>query len=176
MKKIIIAFAAIALAVTVNAAACAWSGSAIALSTTAGAGSATSYALYLLDASVTSAADMGEYLANGDTSKIAAATVETTSGIAVGTTTARWNKSSGSYDAGTTVTYYTVIFNNSIDAADQFMITAEKTATAPGTGNLSMAFGTQAANTWTTMAVPEPTSGLLLLLGMAGLALKRKQA
>ena len=27
-----------------------------------------------------------------------------------------------------------------------------------------------------TMAVPEPTSGLLLLLGMAGLALRRKQA
>ena len=29
---------------------------------------------------------------------------------------------------------------------------------------------------WYTAAVPEPTSGLLLLLGMAGLALKRKQA
>ena len=29
---------------------------------------------------------------------------------------------------------------------------------------------------WSTAAVPEPTSGLLLLLGMAGLALKRKRA
>ena len=29
---------------------------------------------------------------------------------------------------------------------------------------------------WYTGAVPEPTSGLLLLLGMAGLALKRKRA
>ena len=29
---------------------------------------------------------------------------------------------------------------------------------------------------WYTESVPEPTSGLLLLLGMAGLALKRKQA
>ena len=29
---------------------------------------------------------------------------------------------------------------------------------------------------WQTMAVPEPTSGLLMLLGMAGLALKRKRA
>ena len=29
---------------------------------------------------------------------------------------------------------------------------------------------------WRTAAVPEPTSGLLLLLGMAGLALKRKNA
>ena len=30
--------------------------------------------------------------------------------------------------------------------------------------------------TWSPMAAPEPTSGLLLLLGMAGLALKRKSA
>ena len=30
--------------------------------------------------------------------------------------------------------------------------------------------------TFTVAAVPEPTSGLLLLLGMAGLALRRKQA
>jgi len=30
--------------------------------------------------------------------------------------------------------------------------------------------------TWTAAPVPEPTSGLLLLLGMAGLALKRKRA
>lgn len=33
------------------------------------------------------------------------------------------------------------------------------------------------ASNWSTMsAVPEPTSGLLLLLGMAGLALRRKRA
>ena len=29
---------------------------------------------------------------------------------------------------------------------------------------------------WATMAVPEPTSGLLMLIGMGGLALKRKKA
>ena len=32
------------------------------------------------------------------------------------------------------------------------------------------------ATAWSTAAVPEPTSGLLILLGMAGLALKRKRA
>ena len=31
-------------------------------------------------------------------------------------------------------------------------------------------------NVWVAQSVPEPTSGLLLLLGMAGLALKRKRA
>lgn len=33
-----------------------------------------------------------------------------------------------------------------------------------------------AATDWATMGVPEPTSGLLLLLGVAGLTLRRKQA
>ncbi|MBR4616199.1 MAG: PEP-CTERM sorting domain-containing protein [Kiritimatiellae bacterium] len=37
-----------------------------------------------------------------------------------------------------------------------------------------MQTATQNASNWA--AVPEPTSGLLLLLGMAGLALKRKRA
>ena len=33
-----------------------------------------------------------------------------------------------------------------------------------------------AAPAWSTAAVPEPTSGLLMLLGMAGLALRRRRA
>lgn len=41
-----------------------------------------------------------------------------------------------------------------------------------GFGNMQTA--TQATGAW--VAVPEPTSGLLLLLGVAGLALKRKRA
>ena len=40
----------------------------------------------------------------------------------------------------------------------------------------SFAASTNFGGEWTTVAVPEPTSGLLLLLGMAGLALRRKQA
>jgi hypothetical protein len=50
----------------------------------------------------------------------------------------------------------------------------------PTAGDMASAFandseGYLAANQ-ATVAVPEPTSGLLLLLGMAGLALRRKQA
>ena len=35
---------------------------------------------------------------------------------------------------------------------------------------------TKGATAWSTAAVPEPTSGLLMLLGMAGLALRRRRA
>ena len=174
MKKLMLTLAAIATATVVNAAACAWSGAGVTLQT---GDVATQYTMYLLDASVTSASDMATYLSAGDTSKLAAATVQTTTGIAVGTTAARWNTTFGNYTTGDVYTYYTVILDGAIDAADAYMITAEKTASVPSSGSMMMAFGTQASNTWNEMAsVPEPTSGLLLLLGVAGLALKRKRA
>ena len=92
MKKLMLTLAAIATATVVNAAACAWSGAGVTLQT---GDVATQYTMYLLDASVTSASDMATYLSAGDTSKLAAATVQTTTGIAVGTTAARWNSSFG---------------------------------------------------------------------------------
>ena len=42
--------------------------------------------------------------------------------------------------------------------------------------SLDATYGVFKAAGWQAAAVPEPTSGLLLLLGMAGLALRRKQA
>ena len=174
MKKIMIALAIVATATVVNAAACAWSGLGVAKVDAADA--ATQYTMYLLDASVTDATTMAGYLASGDTSYLSAAMVTTTSGIAAGTAV-RWNTIFGDYTAGDSYTYYTVIFNGAVTDADHFMITSEKTASVPASGSLAMAFGTQASNTWNTMtAVPEPTSGLLMLVGLAGLALRRRRA
>lgn len=54
-------------------------------------------------------------------------------------------------------------------------VAAKAGATKNTLGNLSLKIGgTGDATSWT--AVPEPTSGLLMLLGMAGLALRRRRA
>lgn len=148
MKKFILAISVIIAAIA-NAATCNWSGQDIALY--ASGESATSYTVYLLDAAVTKASDMATALSAGDTSLIAAATVAKTTGLAQGTTAVYWSLSGfGNYAAGS-YTYYTVIFNNSIDKATAYMITKDKTATVPMVGSLAMAFGTQASNTWVAM-------------------------
>ena len=80
--------------------------------------------------------------------------------------------------------FYAIVFNaDSIADATHYMVVGG----AEADGSFKLSFGTATANqtaslnassaTWTaTGAVPEPTSGLLMLLGMAGLALRRKRA
>ena len=65
------------------------------------------------------------------------------------------------------------------DGGKAFTSAVKENVTIAAVGTTQVAFGNQQSATqnpsnWA--AVPEPTSGLLLLLGMAGLALKRKRA
>lgn len=170
MRKTVIALAAVAMAAVVNAAQCLWTGIGVQKVNTADM--ATTYTMYLLDASVTDSATMSGYLANGDLSYLSAATVTTTAGIEANGKV-RWTSTFGAYTTGNEYTYYTVIFNGAAADADYYMVTKELTLKVPAVGNMSMTFGTQANNAWT--AVPEPTSGLLALLGFAGLALRRRR-
>ncbi len=80
-------------------------------------------------------------------------------------------------------TAYLLVFDTAtITDESKYYITNTKDFTAlSGTSTASLAFGnqanaSQAAGGWATVAVPEPTSGLLMLLGMAGLALRRRRA
>ncbi len=84
------------------------------------------------------------------------------------------------YDAGDTA-YAVVIYTKTVDEKDYYIANMgewtfetdiDKTQPNMGTNFLGVADG--AALSWQT--VPEPTSGLLLLLGMGALALRRKRA
>ena len=88
-------------------------------------------------------------------------------------------------DNGTSKDVYAVIYDAATVAdaknyivSDVLSLTANA-AGSPVTATFGAMTGTTAANkflnsSWT--AVPEPTSGLLMLLGMAGLALRRRRA
>ncbi|MBQ2624739.1 MAG: PEP-CTERM sorting domain-containing protein [Kiritimatiellae bacterium] len=77
----------------------------------------------------------------------------------------------GSSTAGS---FYFVVIDD--EGKDIAYTTAAKTGTVnTGTGTLSMTVASSKFS-YATAAVPEPTSAMLLLLGMAGLVLKRKRA
>jgi len=189
MKKLMIAFAAIAMAVVANAATCNWSGSFVALNT-ATASTSGDITFYLMDSAVVSQSKMLQALKTDDKGlsgweALLTKAEATTTGIAQGSTATRWSLGKfGDYDVGE-YKFYTVVIDATKGAGlpeedpkrgkmkEFYMVTGIVTANAPESGALNMSFGTQASNTWT--AVPEPTSGLLLLLGVAGLALRRKQ-
>ena len=93
---------------------------------------------------------------------------------------------SDSFTAGVTTdqTAYFVVFNG-----DNMYVSIEASAPYAAVGDSDIAFSSISASSKTMLdktagysaagwygAVPEPTSGLLMLLGMAGLALRRRRA
>lgn len=127
--------------------------------------------LLTVDGSDNMAADLGAYALNngGSTTQFAVANsrgAAAASGQAAGVTgdTLFWVVfTEGSMDAGKDIAY--------TGATDISAYDYEAGSNSPGT----FAF-TSVANSGTIANVPEPTSGLLMLLGMAGLALRRKRA
>ena len=86
----------------------------------------------------------------------------------------------GITDTSKNYDFYFVVFNNAdaTKATEYVMTSAPNKAYSGMDGNYSIQgdFSTLPAWQSTPSSVPEPTSGLLMLLGVAGLALRRKRA
>ena len=191
MKKLVIALAVAACAVVANAAAFNWTSSGTSsgktinsVSGTALYSSTTAYTLYLFDAGVVSQDSLLAGLRADSTKTLADFTSVKSQTLASNSQIAATSFEYGS--AGTSYNFYFAVINgddvflsNSLTKMAQEADTVNVAFT--GIGNATKnAFAdttaTFAANGAGWYAVPEPTSGILLLLGMAGLALKRKRA
>ena len=177
MKKVMFALVAVLMAVSAQAAAMAWS-----TSTACYMKDGTSLfngTMYLIDAATISQSDLITALKDGGSiSDYAITSAAATSGKIAATTLDPITSVSGTKYAGdTSVSFYTVAISG-----DDVFASASKTVTLSDVGTTKLGFSlstaSKAADAWQSTGggdVPEPTSGLLLLIGGAMLALRRKQ-
>ena len=182
MRKLLIMLGALALAFGVNAASVLWTVTDAYQneSTTKIKSSTPSYAFLLLYSSSTT--DLGYTIAGSNSITFDSTVTKVYSGAAEGLGgTGSSGKSHESYGVGSY--YYIVLYNSSGAASetafDYYYVSSAKvgnpTAVAPDTP-IGLTWQANTSTSYTAAAVPEPTSGLLLLLGVAGIALKRKRA
>ena len=189
MKKLIIALFVAGVGLFANAAAYEWKAETGRLMNgTGGSGSAnyiTSGTAYLLFTDVmTQSALVTAYAADAAAAASTVATKALSTG-SVGTDARISDGASFTYDTTSAQTAYFVVFNG-----DQMYVSIEADAVYAAVGTSGIEFGSLTASSklafdsasgysaagWYTQSVPEPTSGLLMLLGMAGLALRRRRA
>ena len=192
MKKLIIASIAVAVGFMANAATVDWQ--VWVTGGTKVANAYDGYTAYLVNASAWDA--LTEITADTFTSSVVldSATFNAGSGKSSYTyktlnstdTPAGRPVSIGTLAEGSTIDVYYVLLNTNTDPSTYYTISDTLTGRAE-TGeelfgsNTSIAQSTLSSASWTAVGggsspVPEPTSGLLLVLGMAGLALRRKRA
>lgn len=202
MKKLMMAVAAVALAMGVNAAVVDWQYKITGVGTTKAEYSglnAGNYTAYLFDAATWEAA-----AGNGSTITGTGVTKATFDDALDSDVLHKGASSAGKYPFGTRAAnasgttlnartiegasgdYYYVLVNTANDDAWEYSATAKAMSSRdPQASVVDTNFNTPSYTSWSAQSwskvggggdVPEPTSGLLLLLGMAGLALRRKQA
>lgn len=179
MKKIMIVLAAIAIAVSVNAATVNWGSGTIKLPSGANAKATVTASLFIVDA-----ATYATYATYTDAAALSDAIYTAYNGTAVQTAASNGKSiatlSYGDYASGDSV-YALILYTTTENGQDYWMgnyaTTTFDSAQDKSVGQLANFLGgnsTAGVTAWSTAAVPEPTSGLLVLLGMASLALRRR--
>ena len=186
MKKLIIALVAVAMGIAANAASFAWKVQSGYIwdgaDTPAKITSGTAYLIF--ESALTQSDLVTAFAADAAT----AASTVSSKAVSTGTigSNARIAETAFTSDITTDQTAYFVVFNGDNMYVS---ITADAEYLAVGTSPISFGSVTSSSKTFNDAAsgftsagwygaasVPEPTSGLLMLLGMAGLALRRKRA
>lgn len=188
MKKLMMAVAIVCVAVCAQAASTKWGASNIfAMNGTDKVASGTT--AYLFNAASFSQTALVTAFA-GEDFDISANAIGSTTLSAAGTIGNRVVDVTGTTPSTTANMYLAIL--QTIDGNDYLFISTQKdvSMSASESTATSVALGTQANNSktaallasegykgagWYT-AVPEPTSGLLMLVGLAGLALRRRRA
>ena len=185
MKKIMIALAAISMAVAAHAASAPWKATITNIytgnSTDKFAGS-----VYIMDAALYSMEDVYNNFAKSEGAWTAATLGTSAAATITAANGAAANKTFEYGTGGSNYDFYAVVVNG--DNLYFSNLLEDKAASTSATAT-TLAFGTQAtgsklpatagfqgAGAWSAVAVPEPTSGLLMLVGLAGLALRRRRA
>ncbi len=195
MKKLMFILAAAAMAVSVQAASVSWT----CTNVKDGSGNAINGVAYFVNAATLSqsafqalsgAAAMIDALkfdvddGAGGTTKQAMYSFSPSAAGKYSSAAAVENATLGLED-GTASQAYLVIFDTATitDTSKYYLTELKSFDTYGGTMTQSVKWGSQstasqAAGAWTSVTggVPEPTSGLLMLIGLAGLALRRKRA
>ena len=185
MKKLMFMLAAVAVAACAQAASVSWT----CTNVKDGSGNAISGVAYFINAATLSQ-DAFKALSGADAFNTALSgmysyTPDTAGKYTVANTSPVSNAALGLSDTSNYSVYLAIFDTATITDSSKYYLTsaiALETLSGDYTAQLkwgSQSTASQAAGAWSDVkgsAVPEPTSGLLMLVGLAGLALRRKRA
>ena len=174
MKKLMMAIAVIAIAGMTQAASFKWTTQALYAPNADGSVGTT----IASEATGTWLATVSLFSDAGCTTPIAGVTGNTASTINAMSNALGDTFAGAEFKFDNSTVYYAVLDLTYTTAAGTQTLTTDVISTKlKTTGNTQLNFSTAISNaSWSAASVPEPTSGLLMLLGMAGLALRRKRA
>ena len=176
MKKVMFALVALVFGVVANAASVSWN--AMAINPVNSTDDITKYTAYIIDNSAYALSGVTQ-----STLKDAIGAAASSTALAKTSSTATTGKMPANYaftDAyvsGDAPSYYMIVTD---EGGAHYFTSDLKSGTVTSAGKLTMSFGSLASQSapgaWKSADTPEPTSGLLLLVGGAMLALRRRRA